>query len=128
MKTTTLKITRLGKSYRSIAGQEVQALAEISLDVRKGEFLTIIGPSGCGKTTLLRMIAGLETPSCGEIFVDGEKIDGVVNPKVGYVFQEPVLLPWRMVLENIAFGLEIKARISEAKGIRVYKIHGIGRV
>lgn len=103
-----MHLTKLTKNFRSIAGQEVQALKETSLDVRKGEFLTIIGPSGCGKTTLLRMIAGLEAPSGGEIFLEGEKINGVVNPKVGYVFQEPVLLPWRMVLQNIEFGLEIK--------------------
>ena len=104
----SLRLTNLAKNFQSIGGQEVQALKEISLEVRKGEFLTIIGPSGCGKTTLLKIIAGLELPSSGEIFLDGEKINGVVSPKVGYVFQGPVLLPWRMVLENIEFGLEIK--------------------
>lgn len=102
-----LQLINLKKSFQSISGSDIQALKEANLKVRKGEFLTIVGPSGCGKTTLLRMIAGLEKPSGGEIFLDNEKINGSINPKVGYVFQEPVLLPWRMVLQNIEFGLEI---------------------
>jgi len=102
-----LYLNKVAKYFRSTAGQDIEALKEINLEVKKGEFLTIIGPSGCGKTTLLRMIAGLEAPSGGEMFLDGERIKGV-NPKIGYVFQEFVLLPWRTVLENIEFGLEIK--------------------
>ena len=125
-----LKLIGLTKKYQSISGHEVEALKETNLRVTKGEFLTIVGPSGCGKTTLLRMIAGLESPSSGEMFLDGENIKGIINPKVGYVFQEPVLLPWRMVLQNIEFGLEIKGvdkklmREKALKYIRLVELEG----
>ncbi len=114
MGSIALKVINLKKNFQSISGHDVQALKETNLEIKKGEFLTVVGPSGCGKTTLLRMIAGLERPSGGEIFLDGEKINGNINPKVGYVFQEPVLLPWRVALENIEFGLEIK-KIAKAE-------------
>ncbi len=101
-----LKLINISKTFNSVKGQRVEAIEETTLEVWEGEFLCILGPSGCGKTTLLRMIAGLESPTNGKIFLENQSIEGP-NPKVGLVFQEFVLLPWRTVIENIEFGLEI---------------------
>lgn len=80
------------------------AVEDISLDVRQGEFLAILGPSGCGKSTLLQAVAGLLSPSRGEISIGGEPVTGPENahlPSIGYVFQEHRLLPWRTVEQNV---------------------------
>ena len=89
----------------SKAYDSVQALSNVSLSVREGEFCCIVGPSGCGKTTLLRTIAGLEATDSGSILVDGDRI---TEPGLdrGMVFQEYALFPWRTVRGNIRFGLE----------------------
>ncbi|QSG12582.1 ABC-type nitrate/sulfonate/bicarbonate transportsystem, ATPase component [Halapricum desulfuricans] len=83
----------------------VEALREVSFAVDPGEFVTIVGPSGCGKTTLFRIIAGLQTPTEGEVRLDGDVIDGP-GPELGIVFQEYHLFPWRTVSGNVGFGLE----------------------
>src|SRR5512136_1772913 len=87
-------------------GKEMEALHDISLNIGENEFVCFIGPSGCGKTTLLRVIAGLEEPSSGEIRLGGMPIKGP-GPERGMVFQEYSLFPWRTVLDNVAFGLEL---------------------
>ena len=81
------------------------ALEDVSLDVAAGEIVALVGGSGCGKTTLLRLVSGLEAPTRGEVRVDGEAI-AAPHPAVGVVFQEPRLLPWLSVAQNIGFGLE----------------------
>jgi NitT/TauT family transport system ATP-binding protein len=81
-------------------------LDHLSFDVKDKEFVCILGSSGCGKTTLLRLIAGLDSAREGSIILDSEEIKGP-NPKVGFVFQEYSLFPWRNVIDNIAFGLEM---------------------
>ncbi|WNY26077.1 ABC transporter ATP-binding protein [Methanolapillus millepedarum] len=103
-----LKIENLEKKFvKKGKGKEedsfVLAIQDIDLNVKDGEFVTILGPSGCGKTTLLRIIAGLETYSDGNIYLNGEKITGP-SPKRGMVFQEYSLFPWKTVLENVMFG------------------------
>ena len=85
----------------------VVAVDGVDLDVFEGEFLCIVGPSGCGKTTLLRMLAGLERPTEGEALVKGRPIEGPGPDRV-MVFQDHVLFPWRTVLGNVLFGLELK--------------------
>jgi len=82
-----------------------QALADVSLSVAAGEFCCLVGPSGCGKTTLLRTIAGLETPDVGSVVVDG---DPVTEPGIerAMVFQDHALFPWRTVRQNVRFGLD----------------------
>jgi NitT/TauT family transport system ATP-binding protein len=77
----------------------VRALDAVDLRAERGEFVTLLGPSGCGKSTLLRIIAGLETPTSGQVTVG--------SPRVGYVFQDAHLLPWRTVLANVALPLEL---------------------
>ena len=80
----------------------VQALADASLDVETGEFLSVLGPSGCGKSTLLRLIAGLSQPTSGTIEGVGGKAD------IGFVFQEPTLMPWASALANVALPLRLR--------------------
>ena len=88
-------------------GHGVLALQDVSLSVRRHEFLSIIGPSGCGKSTLLRIIAGLDRPTSGSISVNGKQVKGPGADR-GMVFQEYALLPWRTTLENVVFGLQLK--------------------
>jgi NitT/TauT family transport system ATP-binding protein len=88
-------------------GQLMEALHDVDLIIEEGEFVCFIGPSGCGKTTLLRIVAGLDTPTEGTALLDGNVITGP-GPDRGMVFQEYSLFPWRTVIDNIAFGLELK--------------------
>lgn len=88
------------------------ALENVNFGVADGEFVCILGPSGCGKTTILRLAAGLESPTKGEIFLDGKKIIGV-NKECGFVFQEYALFPWLTVKGNIEFGPEVKGMPKE---------------
>ena len=87
----------------------VQALAPVDLDVRDGEFVSIVGPSGCGKSTLLRLAAGLMPLSEGRVHVGGRVIDGPMT-ELGIVFQQPVLLEWRTALENVLFQVEMRGK------------------
>lgn len=90
------------------------AVSDVNIEVADGEFVCLLGPSGCGKTTLLRMAAGLDAPTEGELFLDDKKIEGV-NKECGFVFQEYVLFPWRTVKGNIEFGLEVKGMQKEER-------------
>ena len=101
-----LEIKNISKKYQNKEG-EVQALKNVNFGVKKGEFISIIGPSGCGKSTLLSIIAGLEEKNEGEIFLEGEKIEGI-SDKIGYMLQRDCLLEWRNILSNTLFGLEVK--------------------
>lgn len=120
MQTHILEIRHLCKAF----GQ-VQAVDDASLDVRSGEFLTLLGPSGCGKTTMLRLIAGFETPDSGRITLNGRVIAGDgrdVPPEerhIGMVFQEYALFPHLSVADNIAFGVRGDRR---AKARRVEEL------
>ena len=89
---------------------KVVALKNVSFDVDRGEFFLIIGPSGCGKTTLLRCLAGLETPDSGHIFIGGKNVEGVPTRErdISLVFQNLALFPHKNVYDNIAFGLRMR--------------------
>ena len=95
------------RSADGLRQEAFTAIDAIDLDVRSGEFLTIVGPSGCGKSTLLDLIGGLTRPSAGELFLDGQRITGAALDR-GIVFQQYALLPWYTALQNTAFGLEVK--------------------
>jgi NitT/TauT family transport system ATP-binding protein len=88
-------------------GSYLVALDDIDLDVREGEFLTILGPSGCGKTTLLNVIAGLVRPTLGSVQLDGTPIDRP-GPDRAVVFQQHALFPWRTVWNNVRYGIEMQ--------------------
>ncbi len=104
--TALLEIKGLTKSF-SAEGKTFEALHDVNLSVGDKEFMCLLGPSGCGKTTLLRIMAGLERPTSGAVLLDGEPIEGP-GPQRGMVFQEYSLFPWRTILDNVAFGLELK--------------------
>ncbi|PYM18777.1 MAG: ABC transporter ATP-binding protein [Candidatus Rokuibacteriota bacterium] len=93
-------VSRLEKTYLTRAGSRIRALADVTLEVADGEFVTVVGPSGCGKTTLLRILGGLLPASSGTVELLGRRVTGP-GRKVGMVFQDPVLLPWRTVLDNV---------------------------
>jgi len=93
-------------------GQIFKSLEDLDLEIYEKEFLCILGPSGCGKSTILRIIAGLDEPSIGEILVDDQKIEGPDSTR-GMVFQEYSLFPWRSVVENVAFPLEMRGMDKE---------------
>jgi NitT/TauT family transport system ATP-binding protein len=95
----------LHKVFETASGQVVVALQDIDLTVRPGEFLCIVGPSGCGKSTFLRLLAGLERSSAGEIRIEVTRPDRPVN---SMVFQEQSTFPWMTVRQNTSFGLEMR--------------------
>lgn len=90
--------------------EEFAAVDNVNLEVKPGEFLTFLGPSGCGKTTTLRMVAGFETPTSGQILVDGADITHVpANERgLGFVFQNYALFPHMKIFDNVAYGLRIR--------------------
>jgi len=95
---------------------KVQAVNDVSLDIRHGEFFSLLGASGCGKTTLLRMLAGFEAVSSGEIYIDGQSMSGVPphHRPVNMVFQNYAIFPHFNVRDNIAYGLR-RQKLSRAK-------------
>lgn len=103
-----LEVKNICKTYQAQNG-EIEALKNISFDVKEGEYISIIGPSGCGKSTLLSIIAGLEEKTTGEIYIQGKKIEKTSN-EIGYMLQRDCLLEWRTILSNTMFGLEIKGK------------------
>ncbi|MDX9864899.1 MAG: ABC transporter ATP-binding protein [Anaerolineaceae bacterium] len=103
------QVTKVFESGSS-AEEDLAAVQELSLNIRQGEFFTLLGPSGCGKTTTLRMIAGFETPTSGDIFIGRQRVNDVppYHRPVNTVFQNYALFPHLTVAENIAFGLTMK--------------------
>ena len=101
-----LEVKNISKKYQSKQG-EIQALQNVNFKIKSGEFVSIIGPSGCGKSTLLSIISGLETKTTGEIYIEGNKIEGI-SPKIGYMLQKDCLLEWRTIWNNVMLGLELK--------------------
>lgn len=91
---------------RTFEGSKKETLSNISLTIEPGEFVCIVGPSGCGKSTLLNLIAGLDTPTDGEMLLDGKKITGPGADRV-VMFQEHALFPWLNVIENVKFGMKM---------------------
>jgi NitT/TauT family transport system ATP-binding protein len=98
-----VEVREISKTYDG----DVEALKDVSLDLPRGWLSTLLGPSGCGKTTLLKIIAGLISPTRGEVRVKGKRVDGP-GPERAFVFQDFALLPWATVIRNVAFGLELR--------------------
>jgi ABC-type nitrate/sulfonate/bicarbonate transport system ATPase subunit len=112
----TVRVVGVSKSFPRIDDPEslMDALLETNLTVEAGGFVSLVGPSGCGKSTLLRLIAGLETPSTGELLIENEPIEGP-NAERGLVFQDPNLFPWLTVRRNIQAGLVARGVLKEKR-------------
>ncbi len=93
--------------YNEGTAHEVNAVKDISLELRRGEVLALVGPSGCGKTTLFNAIAGLIPIQGGRVEVEGQQVDKATG-HVGYMLQKDLLLPWRTVIDNVTLGLEVR--------------------
>jgi spermidine/putrescine transport system ATP-binding protein len=114
---------------------EVTALDTVSIDIERGEFVTLLGPSGCGKTTTLRIVAGFEVQTAGSVSIRGERVDGVppYRRNVNTVFQSYALFPHLSVFDNVAFGLRVKAlptaavRRSVAQALEQVRLGGFDR-
>ena len=107
MSENILKLEHVSKSFaRTDAADVTNALQDVSLEVRTGEFISIVGASGCGKSTFLRLIAGLIAPTTGTLTLDGRPITGPA-PERGMVFQKPTLFPWLTVEQNVSFSLRM---------------------
>jgi NitT/TauT family transport system ATP-binding protein len=100
---------------------DLEVLRDIQLDVARGEFISVVGPSGCGKTTFLRIVAGLEPASAGQVLLDGRALHGPGGDR-GFVFQSDSLLPWRTVFGNAVIGHEVAGRVGSAEQRRTMEL------
>ena len=115
-----IRFDRVSVEYPTAQGP-MRVLDDVSLDLRQGEFVSIIGPSGCGKTTLMNIAAGFVRPSSGSVQLDGKPITGP-GPERGVIFQEYGVFPWLTVRQNIAFGLSLAAnRVAAAQRDEICK-------
>src|SRR5207237_4257970 len=105
IKGEALKIVMLGKRFKG-KSCETEAIRDVNLQIREGEFVTIVGPSGCGKSTLLSLVAGLEDATTGWVEMDGKRVHGPGADRI-VVFQDAALFPWLDVTGNVEFGLRV---------------------
>ena len=102
-----IEVSKLSKDFN--AGRAVlRALADVSFSVEEGRFVTLVGPSGCGKSTLLQILAGLIGATSGQVLIEGKRISAPMPDKIGMVFQDPTLLPWKTALANVEFPLDLR--------------------
>ena len=109
-----IRLLDINKTFNEGTPEEVVALNGVHFTIPAGSFVSLIGPSGCGKTTLLRCIAGLETPTSGEVFIDDVKVSKPGSDR-GFAFQQANLFPWLNIRDNIAFGLKARHIYKEQK-------------
>ena len=98
-----IRVLNVSKSFHGGDARRVEALSDVSMEVARGEFLSVVGPTGCGKTTLLRIVSGLETPDEGSIEIAAQGSSN--RPSVGFMFQQHALFPWMTVEKNVLFAL-----------------------
>jgi NitT/TauT family transport system ATP-binding protein len=121
-----LKFDRLSMRYNTRAGQSVLAMQDISAEIGRDEFVTILGPSGCGKSTLLKIAASVLRPTSGEVWFDGRRLMRP-TPKIGMIFQQPILLPWRNVLDNVLFPIQMmRLSVAEHKPVALNLLRLVG--
>jgi NitT/TauT family transport system ATP-binding protein len=116
--TTVLAFERVTCAFAGkTPGERYTAVADTSLAIGEGEFVSVVGPTGCGKSTLLNVAAGLLAPSSGRALVAGEPLAGI-NARAGYMFQVDALMPWRNALDNVTAGLEVRGVPRETAAAR----------
>ena len=123
-----ISLARVGKTFKTRRGGNVQALDDVTISVGAGEFVAIVGASGCGKSTLLRMVAGLVQPDIGHLTLDG-KVVTQATEGTAMVFQSPTLLPWMNVERNVTFPLSLSGRDSaeaRERGRALLQAAGLG--
>lgn len=104
MSQVQIRLERITMRFRRRGQEPFTALQDVSFEVEAGRFVSVVGPSGCGKSTTLSIIAGLLTPTSGEVWLDGQPVSGV-QTNVGFMFQRDALFPWKTVLDNVMAGL-----------------------
>jgi NitT/TauT family transport system ATP-binding protein len=114
--TSKLQVRNLGKTFGAL-----HALQGIELAIERGQFISVVGPSGCGKTTFLRIVAGLEQATSGQVLLDGRTVHRPGGDR-GFVFQTDNLLPWRTVFSNAIIGREIAGRVGAAERKRTMEL------
>jgi NitT/TauT family transport system ATP-binding protein len=122
-----IDLDKVGMTYQAASGP-VEALAGISASIGAGEFVSLVGPSGCGKSTLLRIVAGLRPATTGTITVAGRTVTRPI-PDIGMVFQAPILLKWRSILENVLLPAELAGkdpRTLKARAEKLLDMAGLG--
>ncbi|MDR1299777.1 MAG: ABC transporter ATP-binding protein [Oscillospiraceae bacterium] len=123
MRAAEISLRNIGMIYKAVDGGDITALTDVSLEIQKGEFISLLGPSGCGKTTLLRIMADLLEPTRGEITVEGGTPREMrLGRKYGMVFQSPVLYDWRTVKKNVTLPLEVMKVPKEKREERADKM------
>jgi len=115
-----LKMSHIFLNYHTTKG-ETEALKDINFSVYRGDFISIVGPSGCGKSTVLNIIAGLLTPSKGEVLIDNKKLNES-SLKIGYMLQKDHLFNWLTVLDNVFLGLKIQNTLTKENKEKVEKL------
>ncbi len=103
---TSISIRGVSRSFAAGDGGRLSVLDDVSFEVGERQIVALIGPNGCGKSTLLRLVSGLLPPDGGTVELDGSPVSGP-DPRVGFVFQEPRLLPWRDAAGNVEYPLEL---------------------
>ncbi len=121
-----LSIRGVSRTFTSARGKATQALLPVNFEVRENDFVTILGPSGCGKSTMLRIVAGLDFPTTGQVVLDGQPVEGPGADR-GMVFQSYTLFPWLTIEQNIRFGLRERGMgLAEQKDRSDYFISKVG--
>ncbi|PRX24047.1 NitT/TauT family transport system ATP-binding protein [Orenia metallireducens] len=117
----------VGMKYHTLEG-ETEALKDLSFTIEDNQFVSLIGPSGCGKSTTLSLLAGLLSPTDGQVMIDSKEVDGI-NQRVAYMLQEDYLFPWRSILDNVLLGLEIRGELNDSSRKRARQLladYGLG--
>ena len=119
-----VKFENINKTFLTGDNRRVQAVADLNLDIKAGEFVCLLGPSGCGKTTILRMLAGFEVPTEGHIYIGDENVERITPDKrdTAMVFQNYALFPHMNVYDNIAYGLKLQKLPKSEVDERVHRI------
>jgi NitT/TauT family transport system ATP-binding protein len=124
---TKLRLDDVSMAFATPAGL-FEALAQVSLVVPSGRFVSLIGPSGCGKSTIFNIVAGLQEPTTGRVMIDGADATGTIG-RVGYMLQKDLLLPWRTLIDNIILGMEIQGvplREARERALPLLRRYGLG--